>query len=164
MAQVSVKALRDKASLMISEADTSDKQLQTWAEDKLAELAATWRAEVQPKLALVCLTLVNRLNDHGTAVEGRELDTLLKDAGLQHGGYRAGTLDQFFFPEWVNQTTPHTVVELEKVRDGDKSESRNKQLRGKGQALLALLEPITSDEVTTSWLDRSGFNGTWTGL
>lgn len=164
MAQVSVEKLRLKASSMISEADTSDKLCQQWAEDRLAELGQQWREEVQPKLRIVIQELQMRLETYGTNLPGAQLSELLKDAGLEHPGYRASTVDQFFFPEWVNQTTEHTVKALENIRDGVKSESRNRNLRNKGQALLALLEPITSDEVTTSWLDRSGFNGTWTGL
>ena len=164
MAQVSVEKLRTKASLMISEADTSDKELAQWAEDKLAELQATWRAEIQPKLELVFLTLYNRIENYSTAVVGQEMAELLESAGLVHKRGRASSVDQFFFPEWVNQTTPETVRSLEDTRDGLKSGSRNKHLRDRGEALLALLEPITSDEVTTSWLDRSGFKGTWTGL
>lgn len=164
MAQVNVAALRTKALSMISEAETLEARSRRHAEDRLAELQSIWRAEVLPKLTLVLHTALNRLEKFGEEISGQELTTLLAEAELESRRGWPQKLEQFFFPEWVRQTTPETVLSLKETKAGVRESQEAVRLRERGAALLGLLEPVTSEEVTTSWLDRCGFKGTWTEL
>lgn len=165
MANVSVNTLREMATRMQEEGYQGECKDIDDAKMTLADLRAEWELKVAPKLRNAAALFVMGLGVESQPVELER--QMLEESGLipsEPGSgvrFTKGGFDAWLFDNWALRERGKATSSLYNIINHKEIDRNWIELQNRGRALHTLLTPIESEYITTSFLERAGFAGSW---